>query len=758
MTSDSQIHPGDGVNVAAIEVVQSVQSADNRVQLVTNKRTFARVYLEPDSLPGGVRVHGHLVATRMSDGLGESIRARETLLLRGSAHPPVPDQRLVWSDSLNFELPAGITDTPGEVTLELKELVGPCGSLPLHASTAGPRTTVRFTQDPKLRCRVVVYRYRDRDGEGYVEPMQEDVDTARDFVTSAFPVAGVEWSVVYVDATRDFTALNRVNRRSETAAETADRRLTALLRQTMAIRNEDVAAGRDPRTLYLAMFGDETGRLGGAAVDSPDFPAPHIVAAAAVESSGQLAGHEIAHILGRRHPGIPSRKRHGPAIGQRKEDEKVRGYKGSIAEGAGEVPSNPLMRMVGLDTRDRSATPAVLHSSHWFDLMTYRYPKWVSEYTYESLYERLCEIDEKTDFLVDDSGNSEEPRAWTVIGQYNLGTGKARILHVLPTNYRTPEPAGSLDERVAVDWTLPNEAVTVHPVYVRRREASDLRRGFGLFQHTILGSTPPERIRIRINGAVVAVFSVRNLDDALDAIKAIEPDEPREDRSGVPRRRPRFMDADSEDARGELDGDVQDQDGGPAPPASTPSRPPGGKTPGGSGTGRRQEKLGWMFAYFPAQDIYEFRFAWPARRRDFLKLVPESKYPGGNRGITTIVQCRRPGVGGDSAPEPDRWETVAVTPRRAKRVWIDPVFLGRPRTASRLAGLEPSDRYDVEPRRQERLQVRILISNGIERRLVFESGRDGIAPDIAKHWDIDEFLEIVKRRDVNEFESLADPG
>ena len=96
------------VNISGIEVVQAIQNAHNDVPLILGKRTFVRVYLNPVDLNKDVRVKGKLSWKVTGNEIfqPEAIPSLESVLLRKNGeHPPLSEQRLNWSQSLNFELP-----------------------------------------------------------------------------------------------------------------------------------------------------------------------------------------------------------------------------------------------------------------------------------------------------------------------------------------------------------------------------------------------------------------------------------------------------------------------------------------------------------------------------------------------------------------------------------------------------------------------------------------------------------------------------
>lgn len=514
------------VRVAGIEIVQAIQNAENEVLLIAGKRTFARVYLQQTDPSIKTHITGTLTVGSPGPGASE-IKSTGSVPLCGLSYPSVDSQRLHWSQSLNFELPAQVLK--GTVTVTLTRLTdlrdGTDLSFDVDAERQGASVDVTFEDAPELRCKCIAIRYVDPTTGEPLEPLPEELDSIRTFAGTAFPIAKLHWSSVSVEAASAFQRLIDVEQPTLDRQAHVHLALSVLFRQLLAIRNQDLWSndGREElRTLYLAVLSDPTGDFGGAAMDAPDHPAPHTVAVASLDATGELGAHELAHALGRKHPGHPRLERHGPEIGQRREDKKYPYKYGFIS-----APQNQKSAHLGLDFRIRGGTPRVLRSNRWFDLMTYRSPKWISCYTYAGIFERLRKQQE-AEFEV------ESESSWTVVGEYDSHRVTGKIWYVLPARYRTPVPKGAYGEtstqgarqdatiHLACDPSTKegkgDELGVPHPVYVQSPGVSDIPARKGVFQYTIEHSEPPARVRLLVGEHEVDRYESDDPDRLFDAI------------------------------------------------------------------------------------------------------------------------------------------------------------------------------------------------------------------------------------------------
>jgi len=443
------------VKVSHIEVVQSIQNAINDpydgttacmgpittggVPLVTGKSTFVRVYFDNFNPEDRIKAKG-ILAVEYTDSA--NLPQTTTVPSQGvgsryeGASPTLIDQRLNWGLSLNFELPHEITIRPGVKKFILESLTDTITNQPIEiVDTPLPPNCdleVEFLEAKKLTCRALIFRYRDVRNNVYLEPTREEVNTIRKFVERSFPVARVEWSVIRIQAQRDFFALDRATQYEREHDELATKMLAKMLHQIMAHRNQELKAGFSRKTYYIGVFSDPQGRFGSVAVDAPQFPLPHVVAACATDSTGENGAHEIGHLLGRSHPGVPLLEIHGREIGQYRIDKLALTHMGKEGHLSPPDKTGDEDMYIGLDINASNTSPTVLAPTKTFDLMSYRAPRWPSAYTYRELYKRLA-------CTSDMNFQCNPKRHWTVICSFDINKKEGQILSVLPTNYRTPE-------------------------------------------------------------------------------------------------------------------------------------------------------------------------------------------------------------------------------------------------------------------------------------------------------------------------------
>ncbi|MDH5356091.1 MAG: hypothetical protein OEY09_16735, partial [Gammaproteobacteria bacterium] len=472
------------LRIRNIEVVQTVQNTLHDVPLIAGKRTYVRVYIAPDPSIAGLPIAGELCAINDACKVTSTFPAIEHSQLDQeiSTH----QQRLDWSRSLNFLLPQNFWDCspPAPISFELTRAwcIAPNGERVEFTNIADEEnnTRVDFVKDPEMHCRIVIYRYQDGDNQRLLQPGSGEVAAIQHRVENIFPVAAVNWSSIIISAPDEFRALEAISQNNTSSDEQTTLALVKLFNHLQVIREQDILHGRDPGTLYLGLLSDPTGRLGGAAMDSPQFAAPHTVAISSTDSDGQLGAHELAHALGCRHPGIPDIKLHGRDIGQRREtDAENHSLHGYLSENldtsTGEIH-------LGLDARYGTASPAVLAHDQYFDLMTYRHPQWISAVTYSNLHRRLQES-RKANYSI----NPKASKYWTVIGEYDLIRKTGRIHYLGPTKYLTPVPESINQPLLKLAWHIDEfgSRQAEVPVYIKDLEKLDGSRSIGVFQHTL---------------------------------------------------------------------------------------------------------------------------------------------------------------------------------------------------------------------------------------------------------------------------------
>gem|GEM_PF-5144618 len=766
------------VSVDVIEIVQCIQTAANDIRLIYGKRTFVRAYLKATDLPMDQLVTGTLSCVCN----GEIFEADCHVPMHFRVdHEKGPSRRRHWSESLNFEIPESFwakfpTPNDGPVTVEfsIKSLSNNDNSLVLNQTSTSASGI--FYRSPEFHCKTVGFRVYHPDLGGHLEPSPADIRIIREYVEATFPVAYTQchWSSITVETAPSFEALQENLNYTRENNTTVERQLSTLLSQLLAIRNEDVLAGQDPRTLYIGVLPDPTARYGGIAMDSPEQVAPHVVSLCSVEASGELAAHELAHVLGRHHPGVPDIRQVGRPLGQYDEDENEtapvpdKGYtqdpgavidetrpdpNGYIAVERKKSTDNQDNGVMGLDARRSLSQPEILQGRQHFDLMTYRYPKWISGHTYENLYLRLSEFENFSPAA--QSKNEAKNNLWTVIARYDLGEHSGEIEHVLKTNYQAPESKpesahaplpqttisdfsrthATVDENktlrppIQLEWDgqtgVSDSAGTkdksrksiVQPSrqedlpvsnFFPNPESSDLSQLFGLIHHTVYAQKNndnhglPDFVKLRLNGVAISQFSTgrdhaneASADDPLsgDAFKAI-------------------IESINQSLRAE-------------PPAPSYGDGSDGNSPQPRMARHDDAELITNFTHDDELQLLEpgIRLTWSASSG---QSYFHFQWPRLREHVTTTVQCQRqpekwwPEAArkADSKNEMT-WETITVSDEQSGRVWIDPRFFGYPGHGDFRPRHDSS--INIDERRNNGIRLRLFAHIGFERICVFNN-------------------------------------
>ncbi len=657
----------ESVSVRKIEVVQVIQNAENDIPLIAGKRTYIRVYLSPEKIAKPTRLVGYVNAKLDGKKLLSARRCIEDVFLRRGIS--LEAQRLDWTQSLNFCLNEGDwdSDAQGKLEIELKALTiravnGACRAVGMDGANA--KTEVCVVRSPKVHCRIVAFKHRDNENLEFVQPEKGQADAIRRFVESTFPASDFHWSSLMIAAPREFRAVGRVARESDRTHGQITQNYKSFFLQMLQIREQDIVQGRDPKTLYLGLIADPSDRFGGAAMDSPQFAAPHVVALTTPDSEGQLGAHELAHVLGRRHPGIPNRKFHGSRIGQSHEPDSTSVEFAEDIIGISEYgylsdqPEEPEGKLHhGVDTRQRGTTPDLLPYDHWFDLMTYRHPKWVSNLTYIGLLVRLQEIadgDFDAPKKIDPEANNDSKAtrqdwAWTVIGEYNVRRKSGRIRYLAPGNYMTPMPlkeqadspprgdvqlawyTGELDDKNNPDLAK----VDVH---VRNYRNLDGSSSIGVFQHTLLAESLTSDLYRESFKNLVANNGVLKL-----LVRGVMVDEIR----GCDEQKfKKIFEGIEQSTKFEL--------------ANRPA--PGFR--GREDDDNEKTQGGLSLQYCVDDGGYYLRYHWQWKNKNEIRDLK----------VITSIACRRKR---NKDSNDSDWQTVSVSDRSRGRIWISPVFLNK---------------------------------------------------------------------------------
>ena len=365
--------PARAVGIRGIEVIQCIQDLANSVDLVADKATVVRIYLDPATVGRSGRVGGEIAWSRSA---AEAYLPTLNAVSIDPAKPlAIADQRGDVANSLNFRLPSDALGA-GKLQLRLSRLFQPGGS-DLPIGTPVP-LVVEFKAAPPLRIRVIGLRYNN--GQQDVSPAAIHFAYLKSFLQRAYPTASLDWSQIVVAA--DFKAPL-----SESTADLANAQIAAL-------RSREVSSGVDPRTHYFGLVDDDGSRnfMRGKAFAIPGTAQPDVVASGPAGVPNGFAGdrdasyadwygaHELGHTFGRYHPGFP------PG------DQDASDPQFPYAHGCISPPDG---QFAGLDLGDATlALPMVaLAGTDHHDLMTYAENQWISPYTYRAILQRLIAED-----------------------------------------------------------------------------------------------------------------------------------------------------------------------------------------------------------------------------------------------------------------------------------------------------------------------------------------------------------------------------
>jgi hypothetical protein len=331
--------------INGLEVTQSVQNPANSVPLVANRRTALRVYAY--SLTGAPQsdVRVSVAATRNGTALLGSP------LVIGPQTAPTSPSRANYASSFNVELPSGWLS--GAVAMTATAYIG---SLP-SGGGATSSLALNFTSVPALDVMVVPISYTHNGGWTYAAPPANDTtrNEVRDWMIRAYPVSTVTVSFHSAYAF------------SGNLANLSD--WSALLGSITTLKQ--IELGPIGRVYYGLIPTTDGGHRwfysGYSGLGWIGLPRTSIglqlptSAGWSADQTGETAAHEVGHNLGRYH---------APCGGVADPDLSYPYAGGSIGQFGLDIPKGVLWN------------PATT-----YDLMGYCDPQWVSDYTYQGLYD-----------------------------------------------------------------------------------------------------------------------------------------------------------------------------------------------------------------------------------------------------------------------------------------------------------------------------------------------------------------------------------
>jgi hypothetical protein len=378
-----------------LEITQGIQDVFNSVAMIQDRRTFVRFFANADTTPVS-GVTAYLYAT---DAAGNVIDGPLTPV------NPVGQQITVkpfpWRASLNdtflFELPWSWLNG----TLYLKAVVNP-NHVPLEPNYGDNTTSVlgpfAFQPSPRLVVQFVSFGYV-LNNQFYYPRLVQDIIQTYSWIRRAYPLASTPG--LFDDPTPGFRPNlwfvgddglgARVNQTDPACTGMSDPSLCASA-YTNNLLNALRAENGVPNNIFMyglisdaAGFfprGQASGNVSSGPAGSGDWGWDYDGSYA-----DWYAGHEIGHTLGRGHP-FPGSKQDDNVCGQDNGDDNYPYVDSQIGANTGSLE--------GFDVGDPGLNPnltvkvypsATWQGSAWHDVMSYCGTQWISDYTYQGMYD-----------------------------------------------------------------------------------------------------------------------------------------------------------------------------------------------------------------------------------------------------------------------------------------------------------------------------------------------------------------------------------
>jgi hypothetical protein len=408
---DAAALPKQNLILQRVEFTQGVQSRNNDVGLIANRRTFVRAFVRSEATP----VAGVTAKLYVTDAQGIPLPLATPLLPVNDVGPritvnPTPD-RFSLNESFLFELPWHLTVGTHHFVVVVNELQMPLE--PDYADNVWPATrpvpSITFKPSPRLETLFVMLGYTLTVNPNVFWPsLVNDLAPTHSYVRRTYPLATTPglhgdlspgfrpnlWLV------RDYNLGTRVDTSDPTCPTiaAADLQLCASTYANGQLMTMRTVEGVDPSIFMYGMIVDTggpfpRGREGVGGVSSGPTGPPAFRAFAAWDTDTTYgdwyAAHEIGHTLGRGHP-------------TQNADDPTTPPPPGPPEGCGHDPvsndyyplaelSPPGGAFTGFDTGDGELglPMRVITGSVGHDFMSYCAEQWASFPTYRAIYQRL---------------------------------------------------------------------------------------------------------------------------------------------------------------------------------------------------------------------------------------------------------------------------------------------------------------------------------------------------------------------------------
>jgi hypothetical protein len=394
-------HNSRRVTVEDIEVTQSVQNLKHDVPIIAGKTTVVRVYLSYDS-EGCLPIKGELSLT-LPSGSVKTFTSFAGVELNPAMNGDIQGKREDERASLNFRLPPGEISLPADqdegilharlVSVTYDPLVpttcsrlDPAPTEPLICANCAEQVrSAKVTGSPSFTVRLIGLDYRMFDYPSLHSPSERDVSLLQSWLRRVYPVA--ESQLIFEPRYRSQEVSINFNHKqpcNEANAIVAE------------LRGREISDGLASSTTHYYGLVSDSGRFmeGCSSIIPGAIMIPPAVASGPVGRPEQYdpylwdtdgsygdfyAGHELAHTMGRKHPGFCFN------VPQDDPDFQFKEAGGHLTTAEGGY--------VGFDVGDYKISPVLpmkaLPGSQWTELMTYCPNRWISSYTYLAILQWL---------------------------------------------------------------------------------------------------------------------------------------------------------------------------------------------------------------------------------------------------------------------------------------------------------------------------------------------------------------------------------
>lgn len=424
--------------------IQTIQNGKNNdIGLIPGKPTLIRCFLRFDNdvrLDSIFQVCGKIKFNVIPD---KSFKSLGTTVIRKINDEDWSLRQENLNLSLNFEIPSEILNDL-DISFQLTHLRITGNENEYDVSSKGKNSgVVEFIDtkgDYQLRVHSIGLRYKAlTDNINYL-PAQIEFDYMQSFLKRTFPISKLIWNETIIDADPAFEPPFRFSD-NKSVQRSWKSKVNASFMQLMAIRVRNIGANMDSKiaknndinqlTHYYGMVSDPFGIFDGDSSDVPTIdPQPEVVSVGQAEThSGYYGAHELAHTLGRLHPGFPVDEQLREAY----ENDRPPFFhdKGLISQDCSSTKVNANCGHVGLDYGDGKNPMRILPGNKWYDLMTYEDNLWISSYTYDALIERI-RIENKLPLSENDLKAGENNIC--IIGEYDVEKKRGSFRYVFQTS------------------------------------------------------------------------------------------------------------------------------------------------------------------------------------------------------------------------------------------------------------------------------------------------------------------------------------